>query len=135
MEELSSVDKGDASEASVIAELKRRGYTVLTPFGDNERYDLVFEEDDNFIRAQVKTGRLVDDSSVVFDCCGNHTNTKGTTVKKYDASEIDCFLVYVPKVNDFLRVSINEAPETTMTLRYDSKQNQSSINWVEEYKL
>jgi hypothetical protein len=35
----------------------RRGYSVLLPFGVNQRYDLVLDLDGRFVRAQCKTGR------------------------------------------------------------------------------
>jgi PD-(D/E)XK nuclease superfamily protein len=52
------VDVGQRTEAIVLAELVRRGYRVLTPFGTNQRYDLAIDLGDRFLRAQCKTGRL-----------------------------------------------------------------------------
>jgi hypothetical protein len=50
---------GDISEAAVITRLLRCGYIVLTPYGQNHRYDLVIEDaDGKFWRVQVKTGWL-----------------------------------------------------------------------------
>ena len=49
--------KGERSEAIIIAKLLEVGYGVLTPFGDNRRYDLVIEDaDGKFWRVQCKTG-------------------------------------------------------------------------------
>ena len=47
------------------SELVRRGFTVLLPFGVNQRYDLVLDVGGEFIRGQCKTGRLRQ-GSVVF---------------------------------------------------------------------
>ncbi len=48
---------GELSEAIIIAKLIEVGYSVLTPFGDNRRYDLVIEDaDGQFWRVQCKTG-------------------------------------------------------------------------------
>src|SRR5260370_37668620 len=48
---------GERSEAIIIAKFLEVGYGVLTPFGDNRRYDLVIEgADGNFYRIQCKTG-------------------------------------------------------------------------------
>ena len=134
MNKLNSVDKGDAAEASVIAELKRRGEVVLTPFGDNQRYDLVIDEGGNFTRVQVKTAREVEDGKVVFDTAGNHTNTKGTTSKPYDKSEIDVFIAYNPKRDVMYRVSVEDAPNQSMIIRHKAKQNQPTIKWAEDYQ-
>jgi PD-(D/E)XK endonuclease len=50
------VDVGQRSEAAIIAELVKRGYRVLTPYGVNHRYDLVIDAGGRFLRAQCKTG-------------------------------------------------------------------------------
>jgi hypothetical protein len=52
------VDVGLRTEAAILAELVRRGYQVLVPFGTNQRYDLVLDMDGKFVRVQGKTGRL-----------------------------------------------------------------------------
>jgi hypothetical protein len=42
------VDVGLRTEAVILAELLRRGYQVLVPFGVNQRYDLVIDLDGEF---------------------------------------------------------------------------------------
>ena len=47
---------GERSQAHIIARLLEVGYTVLTPYGDSSRYDLVIEDaDGKFWRVQCKT--------------------------------------------------------------------------------
>lgn len=135
MKELNSVDKGDASEAAVISKLKKMGKTVLIPFGDNQRYDIVVDDGNTFTRVQIKTAREVEDGKIVFDTAGKHTNTKGTIKKPYDNTEIDEFMAYEPDRDSVYRVPVSEAPNTTMTLRHNAKQKQSSINWAKDYQL
>jgi len=136
MENLKSVDKGDATEAIVIAELKKRGYTVLKPFGDNQRYDIVVEEDNEFERIQIKTARTKEDGrKVLFNTCGNHSNTNGTTLKPYTKDDIDSFIAYITEKEDLIYVPVEETPKKAMTLRYEALQNQPEINWVEDYLL
>jgi len=136
MKELSSVDKGDASEAVVLSKLKMLGYAVLSPWGDNQRYDLAIDIGDGEIeRVQVKTARIREDGAVIFKTSGNHTNTKGTEVKKYDKSQIDSFMVFIQETEDIIYVPISEAPETGMVLRYEAEQNQPHINWVDDFIL
>ena len=136
MPNLRSMDKGDASEAVVIAELKKRGYTVLQPFGDNQRYDIVVEEDNQFERVQIKTARTKEEGrKVLFDSCGTHTNSKGTTLKPYTKEQIDSFIAHVQSTGDLLYIPIEEAPNKEMTLRYEASQDQPQINWVEDYLL
>ena len=52
------VDVGQRTEAVILAELVKRGHTVLVPYGTNHRYDLVLETREGFLRVQCKTGRL-----------------------------------------------------------------------------
>ena len=40
---MKSHERGDATEARVIAELKQRGIPVAIPFSDNQRYDIIVE--------------------------------------------------------------------------------------------
>src|SRR5260370_39923710 len=48
---------GERSQAVIIFKLLEAGYHVLTPYGDNTRYDLVIEDaDGQFWRVQGKTG-------------------------------------------------------------------------------
>lgn len=137
MKNLTSVDKGDASEATVIAKLKQKGHTVLKPFGDNQRYDIVIDTEDGFEKVQVKTARPhhEKDGAVVFKTEGTHSNTNKNEKKPYDKSEIDSFIAYYHKENDLIYVPVEEAPKSSMILRYSAKTDQPQINWIEENKF
>ena len=71
------VDVGHRTEAAILAELVRRGYRILVPFGVNQRYDLVIETDEGFLRVQCKTGRLRD-GVIQFNALSIQSNTRGT---------------------------------------------------------
>jgi hypothetical protein len=49
---------GDIAKAAVLAALLRRGYAILTPFGDSVRYDLVIDTGFEFQAVQCKHVRL-----------------------------------------------------------------------------
>jgi len=124
--------KGDLTEAIVIAELKRRGIPVSVPFGDNERYDLVAESDEDLHRIQVKTG-VVRDGAVVFRGNSQHTNAAGNTYKKY-GDDIDAFVVYCHENEGLYLVSTTGF--YNMRLRLDEPgQIHDSINWAAEYEF
>lgn len=80
------------TEAAILAELVRRGYQVLVPFGTNRRYDLVLDLDGRFVRAQCKTGRLKR-GVVVFDTTSVRSNRRGWFMRGYEG-EAEIFLVY-----------------------------------------
>ena len=49
---------GDRSTLAIMIALQSAGYTVLLPFGENTRYDLVIDDGARLARVQCKTGRL-----------------------------------------------------------------------------
>jgi hypothetical protein len=129
---------GETSEAKVVAELKSLGYTVLTPFGDNEKYDLVYDSGNEFIRVQVKTGRLKDNGAIKFRLrTAGHNNTEGTYRKSYSQDEIDKFAVYCPDNNKCYLVDIEDTPETKMSLRVEPPNNGQTkgINMAKEFNF
>ncbi len=57
---------GERSQAHIIARLLEVGYTVLTPYGDSSRYDLVIEDaDGKFWRVQCKTAWMEDEGASI----------------------------------------------------------------------
>ena len=86
------VDVGQRTEAAILAELVRRGYRILLPFGTNQRYDLVLDLEGDFIRAQCKTGRLRD-GVIQFNTMSVQSNSKRAVARDYDGGA-DVFLVY-----------------------------------------
>lgn len=125
---------GHITEKIVEAELLRRGYTVLTPSGDNERYDLVVEDDNSFSRIQVKTAS-VKDGKVIFPT--KSTNyMKGSWENNNYEGDIDWFIAYCPERDEFYELSIDDAPNSQMSLRFEEpKKPSSNINWLSEYLM
>jgi len=127
-------ERGQQSEAAIIFEFVRRGLTVLEPFGDNERYDVVVEESGSFHRIQIKTGRL-ENGRIQFETRSSGTLTRKVEKERYDG-DVDAFAVYSPDLEQGFVVPITEAPETTMGLRVEeSKKSSPKINWAEDYRL
>lgn len=124
--------KGDLTEAEVITELKRREIPVSIPFGDNERYDLLYETPEGHVlRAQVKTGWTTD-GIVNFRGYSQHTNSKGNVYKKYDA-DVDCFLVYSQEYERLFLVWEDEF-DSNMSIRVEEpEQTHDTINWADDY--
>ncbi len=89
---------GDVSEAVILAELLKLKKSVLVPFGERHRYDLVIDEGGRFLRVQCKTGRVLGDAlkfntySVVRD-----SKTKKYVKRYYSEKDIDFYGVYCPE--------------------------------------
>lgn len=129
---------GETSEARVLYELKSLGYTVSTPFGDNAKYDLIFDVDSELYRTQIKTGRLKDNGVVSFKTrTAGHNNTEGTYHKAYNADDIDLFIIFCPQNDSLYAVDICDAPESQMSIRVEEPKNGQTkgINMAEDYLL
>jgi PD-(D/E)XK endonuclease len=129
------VDVGQRTEAVIISELVRRGYTVLTPFGFNHRYDLVLDCGGRFIRVQCKTGRLRG-GVILFATRSTRSNTRAVQSRAY-AGEVDLFMVHCPETGKIYAVPIDEANVTEGRLRVAGTGNGQAkgIRWADDFAL
>lgn len=133
---MNTKDKSNVSEAKVTAKLLDRGKTVLEPYGDNERYDLVIDHGDRFERVQVKTARLSHEGKAIqFECRSSYMVSDRNIEKSYTKEEIDSFIVYSPDYEEMYKIDVEKAADTTMTLRIESDNPEMpNINWAEDYE-
>jgi hypothetical protein len=130
------VDVGDATEAIVIAALVRRGYRVLRPLSANQRYDLVLDLSDRFLRVQCKTGRLRR-GAIVFSTRSVRSNRNGIYVRSY-TDEADVFLVHCPETDRIYAVPVGDSGALkTASLRVTAPANGQSkgIRWAADHEL
>src|SRR5690349_23077048 len=90
---------GERAQAHIMARLLEMGYTVLTPYGDSSRYDLVIEDDEGkFLRVQCKTAwKEFGDASIQFATTSLRTRSTDGKVKYSRAGyvgQVECFAVY-----------------------------------------
>ncbi len=86
--------KGDLAELVIAADLRRRGYKVALPFGEDWDFDLILCRDEALERVQVKF--VASDGVVITVQCYSHslTNGKVRATKRYTARTIDWIAVY-----------------------------------------
>jgi hypothetical protein len=86
--------KGDLAELMVAADLRRRGYKISIPFGEDCDYDLVVERRGELERVQVKYD--TSDGCVVTVRCRSHSLTNGRVraTKRYTAAMVDWIAVW-----------------------------------------
>ncbi|MDY6774767.1 MAG: group I intron-associated PD-(D/E)XK endonuclease [Halobacteria archaeon] len=126
--------KGIKTEAILLSELVKRDLTVLTPFGDNERYDFVVEVEGIFHRVQVKTGRW-ENGGVVFETRSTGIHTYKTVRDTYQG-DADLFGVYSYEEDTVYMVPVHETGSSQMKLRVDDPGiNSPNINWADDYTL
>jgi hypothetical protein len=139
---LNHKEMGERSEAIVIGRLVYAGYTVLKPFGENQRYDFVIEDADRkFWRIQCKTAWLSkDQKTIVFNACSNHyayTWQKHTMTRRHYRGEVDYFAVYSPDLEKVYLIPIEHVGTSNTTLRLIPPANnqEKNIHWAKDYEV
>jgi len=86
--------KGDLAELMVAADLRRRGYKIALPYGEDWDYDLIIERHGQLERIQVKF--CTSDGVVVPVKCYSHSLTNGRVraTKRYTAKTVDWIAVW-----------------------------------------
>ena len=125
---------GEQSQAIIMAELAKAGKVVLLPFGDNQRYDLVLDEQGTFVRVQCKTGRLRD-GAVVFATASSYAH-RGGKWKDYRGNA-DIFAVYCPDTGKVYIISVDSCERRSCSLRVDPVKNGQlrGIRLAADYEL
>jgi hypothetical protein len=115
----------------ILARLVQSYGTVLVPFGDGCRYDLVVEIEGKFQRVQCKTGRLRD-GTVVFKTC---SIVPGTGKSRAYTDEIDLFGIYCLEIDQVYLVPVGDVGGVEGRLRIDPTLNNQSrgVRWAKNY--
>lgn len=131
---------GNRTEAIVMSHLIGRYETVLIPFGDGRRYDLVVDDGEKFIRIQCKTG-WVKQGAIYFNS-GSSTYQKGFSAGRHRRTrdyrgEADFFGVYCADTSSVYLVPVEHVGTDRGILRIDpTKNNQSkNVRWARDYVL
>jgi hypothetical protein len=133
---------GERSQAIIIFRLLEAGYNVLTPYGDNTRYDLVIEDaDGNFYRIQCKTGWVENDGAyIAFKTASSyyHTRAGKTNHGRRDyRGQIDYFAVYCPDTGKVYLVPIDHVGTASAHLRLlpTANKQEKHVRWAKDYEL
>jgi hypothetical protein len=123
---------GDIAEAAIMADVLRRGYRVLLPYGEDWPFDLMVLRNGIYERVQCKYGRS--DGRVLVAKCDSTNNwsviryTKATidVLAVWDSTTGRCFYIPAEELGDGRR-SINLRTAPTLN-------NQVlGIRWAETY--
>src|SRR5437870_7878048 len=75
---------GEISESAIITRFLQLGYVVLTPYGGNQRYDLVVEDNDEQLwRIQCKSAWIDEGNTVLQFDTANHNVTGKNRQKRH----------------------------------------------------
>jgi len=125
---------GERSEAKILSRMIDKGWPVLLPFGDNQRYDFVAEFAGGFQRIQCKTGRVK--AGVILASTSSTAYHRGGKRRSYRGS-IDYFAIYVPKLDNCYLVPVNQAPTAELSLRLQPTKNgqRNKIRLAADFEL
>jgi hypothetical protein len=123
----------------VLARLLEVYETILLPFGENQRYDLLIDAGNEFIRVQCKTGRLRA-GAIRFPACSNtyHHPSPGRSSPSSDyRGEADIFGVYCPETDTVYMVPVQEVGRRLGCLRVEQTRNGQvrNIRWARDYEV
>jgi hypothetical protein len=128
---------GQITEAAVALSLLKPGKTVLTPYGENQRYDLVMEEVSGFKTIQCKTGRY-QNGCIVFNLYSvvRDKETKKYVKHSYGAS-VDYYGVYCAELAKVFLVPSAKIGSIEGRLRIDHRLNEGGglSLWAKEFEI
>jgi PD-(D/E)XK endonuclease len=130
-------DVGDRTTLAVMLALHMAGHTVLVPFGENTRYDLVFDDGSRLARVQCKTARFRS-GAVVFKAASSYAHHRSAQITRRGyQGEIDYFGVHCPETGGVYLIPIGDVPGTDVRLRLEPALNgqQKGVHPAETYEF
>jgi hypothetical protein len=123
---------GSQTEGIVLAAILRAGKQVLLPFNGAQRYDLVVDENGQFMRVQCKTA-VYEGGCVVFNSAGKRRD--GTRVGYL--GDADLFGVYCPALDQVYLVPVGDVKQIEGRLRVTPTRNGQArgVRWASQYLL
>jgi hypothetical protein len=126
-------ERGNLSEARILAAFVAAGYFVSVPFGSGHKYDFVIDDGTGLYRVQCKTGR-VKHGALLFNAYSKPGN--GSVRMSYRGLA-DLFAILNPEDDKVYLVPVNEVGATDVSLRLAPALNNQmqGVRWAESYLL
>jgi hypothetical protein len=126
-------EKGNLSEAKILAAFVAAGYLVALPFGAGHKYDFVVDDSTHLFRVQCKTGR-VKNGVLIFNA---YSQSGNGSVKMSYRGLADLFAVLNPVDDKVYLIPVHEVGVTEVSLRLIPALNNQTqgIRWAETYLL
>lgn len=126
-------EKGNLSEAKILAAFVAAGYLVSVPFGSGHKYDFVVDDSTCLLRVQCKTGR-VKNGVLVFNA---YSQSGNGAMKMSYRGLADLFAVLDPENDKVYLIAVNEVGVTDVSLRLAPTLNKQThrVRWADFYLL
>ncbi|HVF66516.1 MAG TPA: group I intron-associated PD-(D/E)XK endonuclease [Pyrinomonadaceae bacterium] len=130
---MQTADKGNLSEARILAAFVAAGYLVSVPFGSGHKYDFVVDDSTRLLRVQCKTGR-VKNGTLLFNA---YSQSGNGSVKMSYRGLADLFAVLNPEDYKVYLVPVEDVGVTVSSLRLTPTLNRQArrVRWAESYLL
>ena len=130
---MQTADKGNLTEARILAAFVAAGYLVSVPFGSGHKYDFVVDDSKRLLRVQCKTGR-VKNGTLLFNA---YSQSGNGSVKMSYRGLADLFAVLNPEDDRVYLVPVEDVGVTDVSLRLKPTLNKQSqrVRWAELYLL
>jgi hypothetical protein len=130
--------KGDLAELKVACDLRRRGYEIAIPFGEESSYDLIVDRNGRLERIQVKYADRGERSVIEVRCYSmTIVNGKVRSRTPYTLDDIDWLAVYDAKTDRCFYIPASELGNGRFgfTLRFAPTENhqRAGIRFADEY--
>jgi hypothetical protein len=129
---------GEISESAIATRFLQLGYEIFTPYGGNQRYDMVIvDEDGDLWRVQCKTARIEDNGTVVVFETANHNYALKNKQRRHYREQCDYFAAYCEQLNKVYLIPVDQVGTTRVNLRLvPAKNNQEkNVRWAKDYEL
>lgn len=125
---------GSITELLVIAKLMEYG-VVSIPYGNNARYDCIFDFNNKLIRIQIKTSRKLSEDCFSIPLRNKRLCAKGSVSKPYTKDTVD-FIATIFNNKVYL-IPAPEFPKNSLQLRlcYPKNGIKKTINLASDYEL
>ncbi|HJQ69510.1 MAG TPA: group I intron-associated PD-(D/E)XK endonuclease [Blastocatellia bacterium] len=126
-------EKGNLSEAKILAAFVAAGYLVSVPFGSGYKYDFVVDDSTRLFRVQCKTGR-VKNGALLFNA---YSQSGNGSVKMNYRGLADVFAVLNPEDDKVYLIPVSDVGVTEVSLRLTPTLNGQAlgVRWAEFYLL
>ena len=128
---------GNIGEAKVLCKFVELGVPVYIPFGDNEKADLIADFNGKLNKIQVKTSIKAEDGKMIFSITSSTEHRKNGVKHIYTSDEIDYFACYNITRDKIFLISVEDAGNVQLTIRYEKPKNNQTANirFEEDYLI
>lgn len=128
--------RGITTELIVAQKLIEQGYIVSIPYGNNSRYDMIVDTDNDCYRVQVKHASLNNNGSYTVNTSNTAITTHGNSRKYYTKADIDYIITIIQDQLVVIPVEMIEHSQSKIfRVELPTKGTKSNCNLIQDYTV